>query len=116
MKRKGAARPRNVLPRSKSVRNVRHKSLVALVLIDVINHFEFPDGKSILRQALAIAPGLARLKERARDAGIPAIYVNDNFGQWRSDQSKLLKYCLRPEAQAGLSLINSGPKTTTISS
>ena len=34
-------------------RHVRHKSGLALVLIDVINHFEFPDGKSILRQALA---------------------------------------------------------------
>jgi len=79
-------------------RHVRHKSGLALVLIDVINHFEFPNGKSILRQALAIAPGLALLKKRAREAGIPAIYVNDNFGQWRSDQSKLLKYCLRAEA------------------
>jgi len=24
--------------------------------------------------------------------------VNDNFGQWRSNASKLLEYCLRPEA------------------
>ena len=86
-------------------RHVRHKSGLALVLIDVINHFEFPDGKNILRQALAIAPGLARLKKRAREAGIPTIYVNDNFGQWRSDQSKLLKYCLRPEA-AGRSFVD----------
>ena len=78
--------------------HVRHKSGLALVLIDLINHFEFPDGKSLLRQALVIAPRLARLKKRAREAGIPAIYVNDNF-EWRSDQSKLLKYCLRPEAQ-----------------
>ena len=31
-------------------------------------------------------------------AGIPAIYVNDNFGQWRSEASKLLEYCLRPKA------------------
>ena len=26
------------------------------------------------------------------------IYVNHNFGQWRSDGSKLLDYCVRPEA------------------
>jgi len=85
-------------------RHVRYKSGIALVLLDVINHFEFPDGKTILRQALAIAPGLARLKQRAQEAGIPTIYVNDNFGQWRSDQSKLLKYCLRLEA-AGRSFV-----------
>ena len=79
-------------------RNVRHKSRVALLLVDVINHFEFPDGKEVLRQALAIAPALAHLKKRAREAGIPTIYVNDNFGQWRSDAKKLLQYCLRPDA------------------
>ena len=79
-------------------RNVRHKSRIALLLVDVINHFEFPDGKELLRQALAIAPALARLKKRARKAGIPTIYVNDNFGQWRSDTKKLLQYCLRPDA------------------
>ena len=81
-----------------ATRNVHHKSRVALLLIDIINHFEFPDRKDILRRALAIAPALARLKKRARAAGIPTIYVNDNFGQWRSDTKKLLRYCLRPEA------------------
>ena len=81
-----------------AARHVRHKSGLALVLIDVINHFEFPDGKTILRQALAVAPALARLKKKAREAGIPVIYVNDNFGQWRSEMSKLIQYCLRPAA------------------
>ena len=78
-------------------RNVQHKSAAALILVDVINHFEFPDGARLLKNAFPIAPKLARLKERARCAGIPAIYVNDNFGQWRSNASKLLEYCLRPE-------------------
>jgi nicotinamidase-related amidase len=75
-----------------------HHSPVALILVDVINHFEFPDGGKILRRALPIAPKLARLKKRAGAAGISTIYVNDNFGQWRSDVSKLLDYCVRPDA------------------
>lgn len=74
------------------------RSSTVLLLIDVINHFEFPDGEQMLAQALPIAPRLARLKERVRAAGMSIVYVNDNFGQWRSDQSKLLEYCLRPEA------------------
>ena len=78
--------------------NVRHQSGAALILVDVINHFEFPAGPSLLKNALLIAPRLARLKERARKTGIPAIYVNDNFGQWRSNSSELLDYCLRPDA------------------
>ncbi|HEY3823473.1 MAG TPA: isochorismatase family cysteine hydrolase [Bryobacteraceae bacterium] len=70
----------------------------ALLLIDVINHFEFPDGPKILRRAQVIARNVVRLKQRARAAGIPAIYVNDNFGDWRSDAARLLAYCLRPAA------------------
>jgi nicotinamidase-related amidase len=81
-----------------SVAGNDHKSLVALVLIDVINHFEFPDGKKLLRNALPIAARVARLKQRAREVGIPTIYVNDNFGQWRSNASHLLDYCMRSGA------------------
>ena len=36
-------------------------------------------------------PETGRLKEQATQAGIPAIYVNDNFGQWRSEASKLVE-------------------------
>jgi hypothetical protein len=43
-----------------ATRNVRHKARVALLLVGMINHFEFPDGKSILHRDLAIAPSLAR--------------------------------------------------------
>jgi nicotinamidase-related amidase len=78
--------------------DTRHKSSVALIMIDVINHFEFPDGGRVLRNALPIASTLAGLKDRARRAGIPTIYVNDNFGRWRSDMAKLVDYCLRPAA------------------
>jgi nicotinamidase-related amidase len=81
-----------------SSRKVPRQSSAALILIDVINHFEFPDGSRLLKNALLIAPALARLKQRARRSGIPSIYVNDNFGQWRSNASRLLEYCLRPQA------------------
>jgi len=80
------------------MKNTRHTAEVALLLIDVINHFEFPDGAQLLKQAARVAPNIARLKKRARELKIPVVYVNDNFGQWRSDVKKLLKYCLRPEA------------------
>jgi nicotinamidase-related amidase len=78
--------------------SVQHKSSQVVLFIDVINHFEFPDGKKLLHQALSIGPKLAQLKKRARRAGVPVIYVNDNFGQWRSERSKLVAYCLRPES------------------
>jgi len=79
-------------------KNVQHKSAQVLLFVDVINHFEFPDGEKVLQQALPIAPKLQALKKRARRAKIPVVYVNDNFGQWRSDAGMLVKYCLRNQA------------------
>jgi len=69
------------------------KSAAALLLIDVINHFDFSDGEQLLERALPAAKNIAALKRRANDAGIPAIYVNDNFGRWRSDFKKIVAHC-----------------------
>jgi nicotinamidase-related amidase len=66
----------------------------ALLLIDVINDFEFPRGDELFNQALPIAPNIAELKRRARAAGIPAVYVNDNFGRWQSNFDQLVNHCL----------------------
>jgi nicotinamidase-related amidase len=63
-------------------------------LIDVLTTFQFPDGDAILRGALAMREALVRLKVRARGAGIPVLYVNDNFGDWRSEKEVLLGRCL----------------------
>ena len=74
--------------------NVPDTAPVALVLIDVINDLEFPGGERLARHALPMAPRLAALKARARAAKIPAIYVNDNFGKWQSDLTRLLEHSL----------------------
>ena len=74
--------------------NVPDESNVALILIDVVNDLEFEDGEKLLAHALPMADRLAALKQRARQAGIPVIYVNDNFGKWRSDLRTLLQHCL----------------------
>lgn len=79
--------------------HVNHTPSVAVLLVDVINHFNFDDGQKLLKGALAIAPNIARLKDRARTAGIPVIYVNDNFGQWQSQASELLNFCLGENAK-----------------
>jgi nicotinamidase-related amidase len=65
--------------------NVPDQCNVALVLIDVINDMEFDSGPELFENALPAAKKLAKLRRRAKDAGVPVIYVNDNFGKWRSD-------------------------------
>jgi nicotinamidase-related amidase len=79
--------------------NVPDKAEVALLLIDVINDLEFEDGERLLEQARPMAGRLAALKRRAKQSGIPAIYVNDNFGKWQSDFNKLLAHCLEEDVR-----------------
>jgi nicotinamidase-related amidase len=82
--------------------NIRRDSLnhapdeaeTALLLIDVINPVDFEGGEKLLAHALPMARSLAALKQRAKASGVPAIYVNDNFGRWRADFPKLVGSCL----------------------
>lgn len=79
--------------------NVPDQSCVALLLIDVINDLAFAEGKKLLPRALLMAKRLARLKERAKQASIPVVYVNDNFGKWRSDFRRQVAHCLEEETR-----------------
>ena len=74
--------------------NVPDRSSVALLLIDVINDLEFSAGDRLLAHALPMARRLAELKRQAKALGIPAVYVNDNFGRWQSDLHRLIRHCL----------------------
>ena len=42
-----------------------------------------------------MAQKLLRLKRRAQKAGVPVIYVNDNFGRWKSDFRRTVNHCTR---------------------
>jgi nicotinamidase-related amidase len=74
--------------------NVPDQCTVALIMIDVINDMEFESGEALFQNALPAAKNLAQLRRRARDAGVPVIYVNDNFGRWRSDFRQQLGHVL----------------------
>lgn len=75
------------------------KSEITLLLIDVINDLEFEGGEELLRHALPVAKNIASLKVRARQAGVPVIYVNDNFGRWRSDFKRTIEHCLEEKVR-----------------
>lgn len=79
--------------------NVPDKAAVALLLIDVINDLEFDGGEELLEHALPMAERLSELARRARRAGVPVIYVNDNFGKWQSDFKRILAHCLEDDVR-----------------
>jgi nicotinamidase-related amidase len=77
--------------------NAPDSCAVALLLIDVINDLEFPGNEEIVKEAPRMAERIAKLKKRARAADVPCVYVNDNFGKWRSDFEGTVEACLRSE-------------------
>jgi nicotinamidase-related amidase len=79
--------------------NAPDKSDIALLLIDVINDLNFPDSEKLLRHTLPMAQRLAALKARAKRAGVPVVYANDNFGRWRSDFKAQVDHCLRDHSR-----------------
>jgi nicotinamidase-related amidase len=72
----------------------REKCRTALLLVDVINDMAFEGSESLVKLAEPMARRLRTLKKRARAAGIPTIYINDNFGMWRSDFRALVERCV----------------------
>jgi nicotinamidase-related amidase len=76
----------------------KSSSAPAMLLVDVINDLDFPGSGPLVKAAEAIAGRLARLAMRARRAGVPVIYVNDNFGRWRSDWRSVVARCAARDA------------------
>lgn len=70
-----------------------------LLLVDVINDFEFPRGDELFERAKKIVSNIARLKATARAADVPCIYANDNFGRWRSSRVEILQTATREGAR-----------------
>lgn len=89
--------------------NAPDSSPVALLVIDMINAFDFEGADDMLPRALAAARAIARLKARASQAAIPTVYVNDNFGRWRSDFHQILEHCLRSPGRPIAELLRPQP-------
>lgn len=64
-----------------------------LLLVDVINPLRFPGAGDLAAPALQAATQIAALKQRLVERGAAAVYVNDNFGHWRSEFAQLLARC-----------------------
>jgi len=73
----------------------------ALLIIDMISCWDFPDADALLRGAVAIAAPIAQLKSRCTAAGVPTIYCNDNRGRWRSDFRSLFDSALACGGEGG---------------
>ncbi|MDG9725069.1 MULTISPECIES: isochorismatase family cysteine hydrolase [unclassified Streptomyces] len=66
----------------------------ALIVIDMINTYDHEDAELLIPAVESVLPALTGLLERARRQGVPVIYVNDNFGEWRSHHGEILDKAL----------------------
>ncbi|MFE7814279.1 isochorismatase family cysteine hydrolase [Streptomyces sp. NPDC057433] len=66
----------------------------ALIVIDMINTYDHADAELLIPAARSVVPVISGLLRRARGRDVPVIYVNDNFGQWRSHHGELLDKAL----------------------
>ena len=63
----------------------------ALLLVDVVQTFEHDDGDALLASFRARHGGFVRALRESRDAGVPVVYANDDFGRWSGDASQLVR-------------------------
>ncbi|MEW2392329.1 isochorismatase family cysteine hydrolase [Streptomyces venezuelae] len=63
----------------------------ALIVIDMINTYDHKDAEHLLPSVREAVPVITDLLAAARGSGAPVIYVNDNFGQWRSHHGELVE-------------------------
>ena len=54
----------------------------ALLVIDVLTHYEFEDGEALAESARGAVGPLRALIDAAGERGVPVVYVNDHHGDW----------------------------------
>ncbi|MFF3035495.1 cysteine hydrolase family protein [Streptomyces rubiginosohelvolus] len=66
----------------------------ALIVVDMINTYDHPDADLLVPSVRDALPHISRLLTRARAEGVPVIYANDNFGEWRSHHGEIIEKSL----------------------
>jgi nicotinamidase-related amidase len=69
------------------------RDATVLLIIDMINPLDFPEGAAVAPRALAAARNIARLKARLKAGGHPVVYANDNFTRWRMGFTEIVAIC-----------------------
>ncbi len=65
----------------------------ALLICDMLNTFDFPEAKQLIKPACKAAKNILEIKNKFKKKKWPVIYVNDNFGQWRSNWKEIYTLC-----------------------
>jgi nicotinamidase-related amidase len=64
---------------------------VALLIIDMMNCFDFAGAPRLRPRAKRTIGPILALRDTMQHLEAPTVYVNDNFGEWHSEKSKLVE-------------------------
>jgi nicotinamidase-related amidase len=73
----------------------------ALLIIDMINDFDFNYGNMLLEHTKLIVDPILKLKKQMKEKGFPIIYINDHYDLWQADFDKIIDTC-KNEGNASL--------------
>jgi len=65
----------------------------ALLIIDMINDFNFAHGDILSHKASTILSPILDLKDYFYQQNWPIIYINDHYKLWRADLERLIQHC-----------------------
>jgi nicotinamidase-related amidase len=72
-------------------------SKTALIVVDMVNSYDHPDAEKLTKSVETVLPTITDMIDTWDG---PTIYVNDNFGHWRSNRDDLLETALTGEFRA----------------
>ena len=70
------------------------KSKSALIVVDMINSYDFEDAGRLRASVQEVLPCMVELVQRARAQDVRTIYVNDNYGAWQKGRAELVEEVL----------------------
>jgi nicotinamidase-related amidase len=70
-------------------------SKTGLVVIDMLNPYDFEDAEHVAQSAESTIEPIRSLLERAVQNSVEVIYVNDNYSDWNSSEEKLIENAMR---------------------
>lgn len=75
------------------------KKNTALVIIDMINDFDFEYGEILAKKAYSISSPLKKLKDIFYHKHLPVIFINDHYNLWQANLTKIIQYCTNERSQ-----------------
>ncbi|WP_456272854.1 isochorismatase family cysteine hydrolase [Bacillus sp. AK031] len=83
-------------------------SKTALLIIDILNPFDFKHGRTLAEHTIKAVEPLKSLRSICHANEIPVIYINDHYNLWQADLEKIYKKCLNDRSQPVIEALKPG--------